>query len=83
MNRKYLAWVFLALPLLRYHARAADRISKETLKSQGKKATDAYDLTLQREMYRRLSNLRKRQYLETSIIGDILAKCVQSLPIFE
>src|SRR5262245_19093638 len=39
MNSKYLTWVFFALPLLLLQGRAADKISKETLDSQGKQRT--------------------------------------------
>src|SRR5262247_1010706 len=39
MIGKKLGWALLALPILILQARAADRITKETLESQGKKRT--------------------------------------------
>src|SRR5262245_1868936 len=39
MTGKNLGWVLLALPMLFLQARAADRITKEALESQGKKRT--------------------------------------------
>jgi len=39
MNSKNLLCVLFALPMLLFQARAADRISKETIESQGKKRT--------------------------------------------
>src|SRR5882672_1627256 len=39
MISKNLGWALLALPMLLFQARAADKITKETLESQGKKRT--------------------------------------------
>ena len=39
MISKNLGWVLLILPILLFQARAADRITKEALESQGKKRT--------------------------------------------
>jgi poly(3-hydroxybutyrate) depolymerase len=39
MISKNLGWALLALPMLLFQARAAERITKETLESQGKKRT--------------------------------------------
>ena len=39
MKSNILAWLLLALPMLLFHARAADKISQEKLDSQGKKRT--------------------------------------------
>lgn len=39
MNSGKLGWILLALPILLFQARAADRITKESLKSQGENRT--------------------------------------------
>src|SRR3990172_3477278 len=39
LKSKILAWLLLALPMLLFHARAADKITLEKLDSQGKKRT--------------------------------------------
>lgn len=39
MNSKYLTWLFLAFLLFSIHVQASDKISKETLTSQGRKRT--------------------------------------------